>query len=432
MREAFSSSSEKQKFQQTFAEILQDSKIDPQEARKLLAKFDLERQEIISVTQDQLQNLKNQFWEDFDVKKLLEVVEKQASYFLDTRKPNKDHLYDWITSFMNHDWSKKYCIDIKNPIRPAEMIQETWDKIQNLISLVKNTIVEKAYISLWTDGNPILELDTSGSNLYIKQNGQELIISWQNNGNFFVENVSEKDFLLFVKNYDRVENKRVLEEMWFVWWISLWGLLAFSFRNGLWLLLWNIGFLFTAYRANNIFKSYNLSQNEVVNVLKTYKDNQDIMKNYLYLSQIWYITTYKNWLFQTIDGEKLTGESLQNKQEISPERYQLLRGLQERWYAPKFIAEGKYELDMHGIGDKSPLIFEWWSIKFSTNYFENGKQFEFQSVSDAFIKIQKINECIDLQLRINQESNSETYDFNNKKNQFETKLNQIKTEFWLK
>jgi len=83
---------------------------------------------------------------------------------------------------------------------------------------------------------------------------------------------------------------------------------------------------------------------------------------------------------------------------------------------------------MHWIGDNSPLSFEKGNIKFSTNYFENWKEFEFSDVKIAFEKIQKINEYLELQSKIkNANSNYElNFDFLSNISKEEKNLEKLK------
>lgn len=387
MIETQQNNSQKQKdlFKQTFSQILQDSKIDSKEANKLLEKFDLEKKEIISVTEEQLQDLKNQFWEDFEVENFKEFIEKQANYYLNTIKPDKELLYDGLTDFADYkEWKQ----------------------------------------------NGVEELDVSWSNLYIKHVWDDVIITWQDSGNLFVEKVSKIDFDNFVKNYDSRESKRVLEEIWFTWWMTLGWVLAFSIRAWIGLLLWVLWTWFWAFRWYQLYKSYNLSSNEALEVLKENKDNKEIVKSYLFLSQIWYITWYKNGNFETIDGEKIDKTEMFLREKSFDEKvilkYQLLRWLKEKLYSPKFLSEWKYELDMHGLWDNSPLSFENGKVKFSTSYFEEWKEFEFKNEKEAFEKIQLINECLELQYQTKNNQSYELNNFSSNQKKLEKKLVYIK------
>lgn len=369
-------------FKKSLTQILQDSKIDFKEAKDLLKKFDLEKQEIISVSKEQLDDLKNQFWEDFEIQNFKNYLEELLNYHLDTKKPDSELLYKWLTDFVDYkDW--------------------------------KNNSIE--------------ELDTSWSNLYIKHEWENVIITWQNSGVLFVEKVSKEDYEKFVKNYDSKESARVLEQIWFTGWLTLAWVLAFSIRAWIWLLLWTLWTWLWVYRGYQIFKGYNLSSNEALEVLRDLNKNPEIVKSYLFLSQIWYVTWYKNWIFETIDSEKFTGEELKNKEwNIKPEKYQLLRWLKEKWFNPKFLTEGKYELDMHWLWDNSPLSFDWDKIKFSTNYFEDWKELEWSDVKTAFEKIQLINDYLATQSQIKNNQNSETYNFSNNQEKLEKKLDNLK------
>lgn len=387
MIETQQNNSQKQKdlFKQTFSQILQDSKIDSKEANKLLEKFDLEKKEIISVTEEQLQDLKNQFWEDFEVENFKEFIEKQANYYLNTIKPDKELLYDGLTDFADYkEWKQ----------------------------------------------NGVEELDVSWSNLYIKHVWDDVIITWQDSGNLFVEKVSKIDFDNFVKNYDSRESKRILEQIWFTWGLTLAWTLAFSIRAWIWLLLWSLWTWLWIFRWYQIYKSYNLSSNEALEVLKENKDDKEVVKSYLYLSQIWYITWYNKWTFETIDSEKISKDELFMKEKSFDDKeiwkYQLLRWLKEKWYSPKFLSEWKYELDMHGLWDNSPLSFENGKVKFSTSYFEEWKEFEFKNEKEAFEKIQLINECLELQYQTKNNQSYELNNFSSNQEKLEKKLVYIK------
>lgn len=375
---------QQENFKSLLAKYLADEAISAEEAMDLLKKFDLEKKEIISVSISQLQDLKAQFWEDFEVENFKEFIEKQANYYLNTIKPDKELLYDGLTDFADYkEWKQ----------------------------------------------NGIEELDVSWSNLYIKHVWDDVIITWQESGNLFVEKVTKIDFENFVKNYDSRESKRILEQIWFTWGLTLAWALAFSIRAWIWLLLWSLWTWLWIYRWYKIYKSYNLSSNEALDVLKDHKNDSIIVKSYLFLSQIWYITWYDNWAFQTIDWEKLKGEELLWKEKkLQPEKYQLLRWLKEKWYSPKFLSEWKYELDMHGLWDNSPLSFENGKVKFSTSYFEEWKEFEFKNGKEAFEKIQLINEYLELQSQIKNNQNYESYNFSNNQDKIEKKLINLKSK----
>ena len=100
---------------------------------------------------------------------------------------------------------------------------------------------------------------------------------------------------------------------------------------------------------------------------------------------------YENGTFETIDGEKLTWEKLGEKEsQIDISQYQLLRWLKNKWFKPKYISKGKYELDMAGLLDTSPLTFVDGKVQFSTTYFEKWMNLEFWNVEESFAKIQKV------------------------------------------
>lgn len=403
------------KFQKSLTQMLEDFKIDPKEAQELLQKFDIEKKEIIEITSHQLSQLKEQFWDELNTNNFIEFIKKQASLYLKISKPDTELLYNGVSDFKNFDTNEKYEIDLKNPIQPEKVSDDDWWKTQDILHLSQELDIADWNISITKEHWVILELDTSGSNLYIKLDGNEVIITGQNDGVLFVEKVSKEDFVVFCKNYDTTEHKRILEQVWFIWGLTLWWILAFSLKTWIWLLLWNIWTWLWLYRWYQIYKWYHLSKNESLEVLQEYKEHLEIIKNYLYFSQIWYITSYRNGFFETIDGERLSKDEIwKEKVDISPEKYQLLRGLWEKWYKPKIISKWKYELDMNWLFDNSPLIFDWNNIKFSTSNFENGREFSFTDSQTAFETIQKINEYLDVEMQIkNTNSNNESLYMNN-------------------
>lgn len=421
---------EKERFKTSLTQMLQDSRITPKEARELVMKFQLEKQEILQITQEQLQTLQEQFWSEIWVNNFDDYMNNQASKYLNTNKPDKELLYDGITDFDDFQSTGSQKIDIKNPQKPQNISDENWKKAQELLKVAQKSGISEGEISFTKENGVVLELYTSGSNVYIKLDGSNIVVTGQNDGQFFVESLSQADFESFVKNYDNVEFKRVLEMVGFTGWLTLWGILSFSLRTWIG---WILGYLWTGfwvYKGYQVFKSYQLSKNEVLNVLKENKNNPELVKNYLYLSQVWYIVWYENGSFETIDGEKLTGEKLAEKeQNIEPSKYQLLRWLREKWFKPKIISTGKYELDMAGLFDTSFLSFKEWRIHFSTHSFENGKEFEFHSVSEAFQKIQVINEIIKLEMEQRYLQNKEnTFDFNDKSGKIEAKIQKLRNQ----
>lgn len=379
---------QQENFKSLLVKYLENKTIETEEAMDLLKKFDLEKREIISVSEEQLQNLKTQFWEEFEVQNLKSYLEELSNYYLDTKKPDTELLYDWLNNFSDF----------------------------------------KKWIKNWVE-----EIDTSWSNLYIKHEWDSVIITGQNSWVLFIEKVSKEDFENFVKNYDSRESRRVLEEIWFTWWMTLGWVLAFSIRAWIWLLLWFLWIWFWAYRWFQLYKSYNLDTNKSLEVLHDFKDEKEVLKSYLFLSQIWYINWYNSGVFETIDWEKIDKKEIFLREktfdENSIKKYQLLKWLKEKWYNPKIISEDKYEIDMHWLGDKSPLSFEWDKVKFSTNYFENGKIFEWSDVKISFEKICKINEYLELQSKIKSANlNYENLHFSNDTSKDEKKLEKLKQE----
>lgn len=422
------------RFQKSLTQMLEDFKIDPKEAQELLKNFDWEKKQILEITSHQLSQLKEQFWNELDENNFVEFIKKQASLYLKTSKPNTELLYNGLSDFDNFNKNEKYQIDLKNPVKPEKVSDEDWQKAQDILKLSKDLNITDWNISITKENWVMLEIDTSGSNLYIKLDGNEVIITGQNDGALFVEKVSKEDFLIFCKNYDTIEYKRILEQIWFIWWLSFWWIIAFSLKTWIWLLLWNIWTLLWLYKWYQIFKWYNLSKNESLQVLQEHKEHPEIIKSYLYLSQIWYITWYTNGFFETIDGEKLSkDEILKKESDTSQEKYQLLRGLSEKWYKPKITSAGKYELDMNWLFDTSSLIFDGNNIKFSTSNFENGKEISFTDSQTAFKTIQKINEYLDIEMQIkNTNSNNESLYINNNSILLEKKLLKLKWEIWEK
>jgi hypothetical protein len=381
-----------------------------------------------------LQLLKQQFWEELNIDNLIQFIEKQASLYLEVRKPDENLLYEWLSDFENFQNSFSFYIDFRNPTKPDKIHENDWNKAKDFLDLIKELGTTDWKIAYTKDRRLFLELDTSWSNLYLRLDCDNVIITWQNDWMLFVKKLSKKDFKWFVRNYDNLENKRVLEQLWFTWWFTLWWILSFSIRTWIWFLLWNIWLWLWAYRSYNLYKSYNLSKNEAIQVLRDNKNDEEIVKKYLYLSQIWYITWYNNWTFETIDGEKLSKEELNSKKEKlvdnEIQKYQLLRWLKEKWYAPKYLGSWRYELDMFWLFDKSPLIFEWNSIKFSTSNFEDWKELVFTDIKTAFEKIQKINECLSLESQLRSLDTNNGFNFNNWSIALEQKIQKIKQEIF--
>lgn len=428
------SQKEQENFKDLLTKYLWDKKISAEEAMDLLKQFDFEKRDIFSVSSEQLQDLKSQFWEDFDVSNFKEYLEEILKNYLDTKKPDKETLYDGITDFADFQESEKISVDLKNPKKPENIDDKKWQEAQKLLELAKNLDIKEARVSFTKENWIVLELDTTWSDIYVKLSGNNVIVTGQNWGNLFVEQISQTDFEKFVKNYDTKESKRILEQIWFTGWMTLGWVLAFSLRTWIGFLLWAIWTWYWFFKAYEVQKNYRMSQNESLSVLKDLKQEPEVVKSYLFLSQIWYITWYDNWVFKTIDWEKIDKSVVFFKEKSFDEneikKYQLLRWLSEKWFSPKFVSEWRYELDMHGLWDKSPLVFEWEKITFSTSSFENGKSFEWTDVKVAFEKIWKINEILKFESQLkNQNTTSETsYVFSDKSQELEDKINRLKNE----
>lgn len=419
---------QKERFKQSLTQMLQDSRISPKEARELVTKFQLEKQEILEITQQQLQSLQEQFWSELWVNNFDDYMNNQASKYLNTQKPDKELLYDGLTDFESFEKTGAVWVDLKNPKKPENVSEADWKSAQTLLEYAKHINVNEGKISFTKEKGVVLERDTSGSNLYVKLDGNQVVVSGQNDGVFFVEKLSKDDFASFVEYYDKVEFKRVLEMIGFTGGLTMGGILSFSLRTWIWWLLWYLWTWFWVYKWYQVFKSYHLSKNEAMSVLQEYKWNVDVIKSYLYLVQSGYVVWYKNWKIITIDNEELTGDELQKKTEsIDVGHYQLLRWLKEQGFSPKKSAQDTYELDMAGLFDTSPLRFNNGKIEFSTTYFEKAMKLEFSSPEEAFSKIQTINEVILLEMELKWTQNTEnSFDFNNKWAKIEAKIQRLK------
>lgn len=423
---------EKASFKKLLAKYLADKRLEPEEAMDLLKKFDLEKREIISFTDDEKRDLMEDFWEEITIDNFNNQLEKRANYFLNTQKPDKNLIYKWLGIFTQYKNSDNFSIDLKNPQKPENISEENLSKAIELLELAKKLKINDWKISFTKDYWVVLELGITWSNLFIKLEWENVIVTWQNAWKLFVENLKKEDFMNFVRNYDKAESKRVLEDLWFTWWMTLTWILSFTIKTWIWILLWLFWTWLWVLKWYRIYKNFNLSSNEALDVLKENKDNIEWIKNYLYLSQVWYITSYNSPYFETIDWEKLTIDNLRNKENIDVEKYSLIRWLQEKWYNPKFIYEWKYELDMYWLWDDSKLVFNWKNIEFSTDKYENWKKINFSNVKEAFEKIQKINEYLKISNEINVQNNNQflvyNSNFQNDTSLLEKKLNKLKKE----
>lgn len=421
-----------EKFKKSFTEMLNDSKIDSEEARELLRKYDLEKKELLQISEEQLKLLRNQFWEELNITNIVEFIEKESNNYLETRIPDENLLFDWLNNFNDFDNNKsKIKINLKKLKKYENIPEYELNKLKVLFDKIKNLNIEEWSISYSKEKWIILELDTSWSNLYIKLDWDYIIITWQNDWNLFVEKMSIDEFEWFVRWYDKIENRRILEQLWFVWWLTFSWVLSFVIRTWISFLLWNLSFWLWTYKWYSLYKSYHLSRNESLQVLRENNNDKELVKSYLYLSQIWYITWYNNWIFETINNEKLSKEELKLKKENinhnDIQKFNLIKWLRDNWFSPKYLSNWKYELDMIWLFDKSPLIFEWNVIKFWTSYFENWKQLIFYDIKTAFEKIKKINEYIKLENEIKNSNNNE---FNNNSLILENKLEKLKKEIF--
>jgi len=85
---------------------------------------------------------------------------------------------------------------------------------------------------------------------------------------------------------------------------------------------------------------------------------------------------------------------------------------------------------MFWLFDKSLLIFEWNSIKFSTSNFEDWKELVFTDIKTAFEKIQKINEFLSLESELRSLDTNNGFNFNNWFIELEQKIQKIKQEIF--
>ncbi len=428
---------QQENFKELLKKYLRNNTIEPEEAMDLLKKFDFTTREIVSFSSDQLVDLKAQFWEDFEAENFKKFLQDITKYHLDISKADKEALFSWVSDFVAFNEWEKYSMDLKNPKKPEWISEKRWEQAQKLLDLAKTLDIKDGSISFIPDWQVMLDLDITWSDLYIKLDWNDVIITWQSDWKMFSQKVLIKDFTNFVKNYDRNETRRVLEDIWFTGWMTLWWVLAFSFRTWIWLLLWAVWTWIWLYRWTQFLKKYSLSQNDAVSVFKENKDNPEVVKSYLFLSQVWYITWYDNWTFTTIDGEKISKDEVFLREKSFDDKdilkYQLLSWLKEKWFSPKFLGDWKYELDMIWLWDNSLINFEKnWKIKFSTSVFENWREFEFNDVKVAFEKIQKINQYLKLQSNIRNTNNSQD-SFNslfNDNNSDNIKLDKLKKEIW--
>lgn len=389
------------RFQDTLNIMLQDGVIDPEEANVLLKKFDLSKAKEIAMTQKQLNMLKAQFWDKLDATAFKATIERQAGYSLKKVEVDTELMYDGLTDFMDFSESGNISIDVSHPVKPEKISEQQWKEAQGLLQLAKTTWIKDGNISFTKENGIVLELDTDGSNVYVKKIWSEIMITGQEAWKLFVEKVSVQDFQQFMKSYNTAESKRVFEQLWFVWWLTAGGALSFSLRTGVTLLLGVIGTWLWLMRWYDVYKWYNLSKNDAVNVLKDFKENKEMVKAYLKLSQNWYIESYNNGMFETVDGEQLSAEEMFIRSKTMGnsvlKQYQLLASLDTRGIPSKNIGDWKYELDMWWLWDASPLTFEKWKIIFSTSKFENEMPLRFDRAEDAYRTIQKVNEFLRVQ-----------------------------------
>jgi hypothetical protein len=250
-----------------------------------------------------------------------------------------------------------------------------------------------------------LELNTMWSDLYIQSNWDNYLVTWQLEWKFFTYNILQWDFKNFVKNHDSENTKKVLEELWFIWWLTFVWVMAFLIRTWIWLYIPTAVTLWVwAYRWYELYKMYNLSTNDTVSIWERYRDNPDFLKKYLFLSQLWYIT-WNSWdNFATIDWEKLSIKDVETKyKEIKwnsnlENKYSLLSKLQVRWYNPKYDKwEKKYELDFYWLFDKTSLKIDWDKVILQSDVFNSWKEKTYNLKKDDILKdIATINEIIRL------------------------------------
>lgn len=335
---------------------------------------------------------------------------------------NEDELYKWLKLVTDiNNWNNK-TFDIKD-----KDIQEKIDNIdpirkkeaQKLLDISKNIDWVNSWKIIFTESWIVaLELDTRWSNLYIQSLKDNYLVTWQAEWKFFTENIFQADFKKFVENYDSENTKRILTEIWFIWWFTFLWVMAFLVRTWIWLMIPTaVSVWLWAYRWYELYKMYNLSTNDTVSIWKKYRDNPEFLKKYLFLSELWYLI-WNSWdNFTSIDGDNLSTKEVENKykeikwNEVLEKKYSLLSKLNVWWYNPKFIKEeNRYELDFYWFFDSSSVSFDKDNVYLKTDTFNDWKEKKYDITKDDIFKdITNINQII----RLNSEKKMKENDPNN-------------------
>jgi hypothetical protein len=339
---------------------------------------------------------------------------------------NEENLYNWLTWYLDFSKSDKFSIDLKNPKFPEWIDKNKITEAKKLIELGQGIDwIDDWRVSFTKEGKVILELNTRWSDLYIESVGWKYIVSWQSDWKFFVNEVDTKTFKEFVKNYDSENTKKILEELWFTTWLTFIWVVCFLLRTWIWVLLPGAASLgLWAYRWYNLYKLYNLSTNSTVEMGEKLKDKPETLKQYLFLTQVGYITwTWADWTYKTRDSLTINESDLNKKYtEIKnnwnlERKYLLLSQLENRWYSPEYIKwEDRYELDFDWLFDDSQIKFEWDKAKIITSWVK-WKSFEVSLEKwNGFMIISNINEYMRTSSELLSVQSTSWWDSNNDMN----------------
>ena len=212
---------------------------------------------------------------------------------------------------------------------------------------------------------PVIELNTTGSNLLLQVEWSKILITWQEWGKIFATQLKEKEIDDFIKTYNSGSLNKVLTDAGFM--KTMWVIWALTIAITLWfpiLALW-----WASYVSKNLDSYVWLDTNDTIRLANFLKESypknyKDIIKAYIILKEKWIVTDYKTTeneiTFTTVDWiEKTPTELISiSKEKSLPKKYEFLSSLNKKWLNVELKSNWTYELDFVWSNNNS-LSFHW-------------------------------------------------------------------------
>lgn len=368
---------------------IENNKLDKEEIEKVRNLYEKEKSEITQETKNKIIELKkiieNQTIneENSNLKKSLIELDEILQIEKDTKLYTR-----WIKNLSKHNNSEKYSVNLDNKEKLDEILKniENPDKKREIIELIEKTGMKEWKLSFIKNNKneltPVLELDTAWCNLYIKPDWKwNVDITLKTGWKLYVVNKNLDELENFVKFHDTRESQNLKDDIIkaAIPSIASWTI-SWFLKSILWIFTPVIWIWVTAYEWAKLYDKYNMNSAESLKVYEIFKDNKDIdkiMEAYIKLSENWYIESFDDKNFKTIDWEKLNLENFIWKyDEIKNDKnfwnkYKTLAILKENWYNPEKDKKeaNKYEIDLDWLWDDSYIKFDekTWEIMFSTD-----------------------------------------------------------------